>query len=207
MIGLAERLAIKKEQGYHPATDGRVGKVEDRAEENEMLSSHKRHPLRPIGVDDGKIKHVYHLAIEQGGISSALRHKRSDLRGGAFVEQHAIEDTVHDVAQRTRQDEGDANDESCLEAVPHALVQEPSDDRHCHQPEDGEKKFPDDFHAEGHPHVFGKENIKPICHPYAFVPIHVGLDPYLDDLVYNQYGQYNEPGDPAFGKKFVHLPS
>ena len=40
------------------------GKVKDRAEEDEVLPSHKRHPFRPVGFDEREVEHVYHLAIE-----------------------------------------------------------------------------------------------------------------------------------------------
>ena len=198
MESVIERLAVEQKQGDDPATDGRVGKVEDGAEEDEVLSAHKGHPLGPIGVDDGEIEHIHHLAVEQGGVSSAFGQERGQLDGRALAEQHAIEDAVHDVAQRARQDEGDAHDEARLQPLlTHALVKEPGNERHRHQAEEGEEQLAENLHAEGHAHILREEDVAPVGHPDALVPIHVGLHPYLDDLVNDQDGQNDEPGDPA----------
>ena len=198
MESVIEGLAVEQKQGDDPATDGRVGKVEDGAEEDEVLSAHKRHPLGPIGVDDGEIEHIHHFAVEQGGVSSAFGQERGQLDGRALAEQHAVEDTIHDVAQRARQDEGYAHDEAHLQALqPHTLVEKPANERHRHQAEEGEEQLAENLHAERHAHILREEDVAPVGHADALVPIHVGLHPYLDDLVDDQDGQNDEPGDPA----------
>ena len=37
------------------------------------------------------------------------------------------------------------------------------------------------------------------------MPVHVGLYPNLDNLVYNQYRKYNKAGYPALRKEFTHF--
>ena len=63
---------IKNQQGYDAATDGRIRKIEYRTEKNKMLPSHPWHPFRPISVDDGEIKHVYHTKWAVNGAGGLL---------------------------------------------------------------------------------------------------------------------------------------
>ena len=37
------------------------------------------------------------------------------------------------------------------------------------------------------------------------MPVHVGLYPNLDNLVYNQYRKYDKAGYPALRKEFTHF--
>ena len=61
MIGIIQIFAIEQQQGYNATTDGRISKIEDRAKEYKMFPSDKWHPLRPVGLDDREIEHIYLL--------------------------------------------------------------------------------------------------------------------------------------------------
>ena len=61
---VAQVLAIEQDERNDAAADGSIRKVEYRAEEDEMLPSHERHPFRSVGLDEWEVEHVHHLAIE-----------------------------------------------------------------------------------------------------------------------------------------------
>lgn len=48
--------------------------------------------------------------------------------------------------------------------------------------------FAYDLHAKGCTIVFDKRDVKPVENMYAFVQMHVSLDPNLYDLVHNEHG-------------------
>ena len=56
-------MRIKNKQGNDAATDSRIGKVKNRAEENKVITSYKRHPVRPVGIDNREVEHIDHLAM------------------------------------------------------------------------------------------------------------------------------------------------
>lgn len=217
MIGFAERLAIEQQHGNGPAADGGIGEVEYGAEEHKMLPAYERHPLRPRGVDDGEVEHVDHLAVEKWCIAAAFG-KESGRHLRAFAEQHAVEHTVYDVAQSACKHQGYADDESRLHVEFYHLIQKPADNSHGYDAERGQKQFPHNLHAEGHAVVFGKQDIEPrgrrggdaqfVIHPApgvdAFVPIHLRLYAYLDELVYDQGSDNDEPRQPPLREELAH---
>ena len=66
---------------------------------------------------------------------------------------------------------------------------------YCHNTESGQEQLSKYFHTESHTVVFGEIDIKPVRHTYAFMPIHVSLNPDFNDLVNNQYGKDNKQGN------------
>ena len=75
MIGIIQILTVEEQQRYDTATDCRIGKVENRAEEDEMVSTYERHPRRPVCFDNREIEHIDHFPVQPTGIASTLRHK------------------------------------------------------------------------------------------------------------------------------------
>lgn len=126
MIGIIQILTVEEQQRYDTATDCRIGKVENRAEEDEMVSTYERHPRRPVCFDNREIEHIDHLTVEQRSVSAAFGHKGCQLRIGAFIKQHSVEYAVDDIAQRTRQDERDTDNKPCFHSMLYELVQEPA---------------------------------------------------------------------------------
>ena len=73
-----------------------------------------------------------------------------------------------------------------------------SDGGYSHNAEGGQEEFPDDFHAKGHAVVLGKVDIAPIRYSDTLMPIHVGLDPHLDNLVDETHREYGGTCNPPF---------
>ena len=63
MIGIIQIFTVKQQQSYNSATDCCIGKVENRTEKNEMLSTYERHPRGPVRFDNREIEHIDHFAI------------------------------------------------------------------------------------------------------------------------------------------------
>ena len=85
-----------------------------------------------MGINDWEIEHIHHLAIEQGRIAPTFGQESSQLHRRTLTEQDSIENAVHNVAQGTRQNQGDTDNETCLQSPLHALIQEPANERHRH---------------------------------------------------------------------------
>ena len=100
----AEILAVEKQQGNDATTDGRISKIEDGAEEDEVFATYKGHPRGPVGLYQGEVEHVYHLAIEPGGIAFTGRYEAGKLVVGAFTEDGTVAHAVDDVAYSSGQD-------------------------------------------------------------------------------------------------------
>ncbi len=66
-----------------------------------MFSSDKRHPCRPVGINDREIEHIDNFTIEQSRITAAIRHETGYLLMCTFVEDDSIEYTVDDITQCT----------------------------------------------------------------------------------------------------------
>ena len=96
MIGIIQIFTVEQQQCYDTATDCSIGKVENRAEEDEMVSTDERHPFRPVCFDNREIEHIYHFTVEQRSIPAAFGHKGCQLRVGAFIEQYSVEYAVDD---------------------------------------------------------------------------------------------------------------
>ena len=58
-------LPAEQEQRYDTYADAGIGEVEDWTEEDELLASDKRHPLRPRGDDEREVEHIDHLACQK----------------------------------------------------------------------------------------------------------------------------------------------
>src|SRR3712207_6660010 len=169
-----------------------------------MLSSHKRHPCRPIGFNNRKIEHIYHFPVKPTGISPVVGHERGYLRMGTFIENDTIENTVDDISQSARQNQGNTNDISGFQSSFDNFVKIPADKSDGKNTKSSQKELSDKFHTESHPVILSKINIKPIGHSDTFVPIHVSFNPYFDYLVDNQHRKDNEQGRSPFRKKFLH---
>ena len=181
-----------------------MGKVEYRAEEDEMLSSYERHPFRPIGLNEREIEHVHYLAVEPIRITFANGNEGSYGTMGTFTEYLSIKYAIDDVSDGSCQNERHAYQKAGLVILLHVLHQEPGDGDGGNDTESGEEELVEDFHAECHTVVFGEVNIEPVGDFNAFVPIHVGLHPNFDDLVDDEYGYHDESREISFREKFLH---
>ena len=69
---------------------------------------------------------------------------------------------------------------------------------HGSNAEGGQEQLPDDFHSKGHAVVLGKVDVAPIGHPDALMPVHVGLDPHLYNLVNKEHREDCSACNPPF---------
>ena len=123
---------------------------------------------------------------------------------GAFIEDHPVEHTVDNIAQGSGQYQRNANNKPRFCIAFDTSVQEPADDGHSQNAESGQKDLTHNLHTESHTVVLHKKDVKPVCHPDAFMPKHVCLDPYLYALVYDQNQKDYQQGNPPFRKKLIH---
>ena len=169
-----------------------------------MLASHKRHPFGPVGFDDGEIEHIHHLAIKEFRIAFAKGHEGGQCTMRTFAENLSIKNTINDVPHCTGQNQGHTNQESGLVVLLDVLHQEPGDGDGGNDTEPGEEELVEYFHAECHTVVFGEVDVEPVGDFDAFVPIHIGLHPNLDNLVDDEYGYHDESRECSFREKFLH---
>ena len=112
-----------------------------------------------------------------------------------FIEKDTIEYAVYNITQSSGQDKGHTDDVSGFEAFFYNLIEIVAYQPYCYNTKSGQKQLSKYFHTESHTVVFGEIDIKPVCHTYTFVPIHMSLNPDFNDLVNNQYGKDNKQGN------------
>ena len=103
--------------------------------------------------------------------------------GRRIVEYHAIEQAVEDVSCCSCRNKCQADKVSPTDAALNAFANIPNKRSNSNDTERGEKPLVEDFHAECHAVILGKENVKPIRDTYALIHIHTRLDGYLYGLV------------------------
>ena len=94
--------------------NGCIGKIENRAEEDEILPTHDGHPRRPSRFNQGEIAHIHYFTVKHRRIPSSLRQEGSNLTGRTLTEENTIEYAVYDITQRTGQYERDADNKTRL---------------------------------------------------------------------------------------------
>ena len=97
-------LMIKQYEGHNAARYGRIGQIENRREEYEVLSTYKRHPRGPVPRHEGKIEHIHNATPEEHVVAETPRREVGYSRRVRGVEDDTVEDAINDVAQRTRRD-------------------------------------------------------------------------------------------------------
>lgn len=176
---------LEKDHVKDPDGDGRIGKVENGAEENEMPVLSKEEVGQPAvvlpgNVDDGEVKHVHHLTMQPTGIMEHLPVK------------HAVDDVAHGSGS----DEG----ETQHDAEPRVLPGQPEHDEeqgdHRHNPEDAQDGLHDAASAhpsEGHAWILDEQKLEPVAENGDLLANgHVGPDPNLKDLVNDQDDSYDD---------------
>ena len=163
-------MRIKNKQGNDAATDSRIGKVKNRAEENKVITSYKRHPVRPVGIDNREVEHIDHLAMQPVGISLPQWNPRSNLRMSTLAEYLSIEHTVDDVTHCAGQNQGKTNQVTILHLVRpfHQFHQIDRNQYSSHDTEKRQEQFGKNLQTKSHTVVFRKIDIKPVkSHEYS----------------------------------------
>ena len=204
---MLESFVMKKEQCYDSHTDAGISKIEDGAEEDEMLSAPDWQPRWPIPFHEGEIEHIHYPALHQTVIACPPRHEFCYHGSRRIVEDHAVEEAVDNVSCRSCQDEREADDESDgFTPTTDDTHEIPQQDRHSYDAETGEQLLVHQFHAKRHATVLCEQDIEPVGHMYALVEIHARLDSYLDDLVNHQRPYDDESGGDCLVFLTDHLP-
>ena len=193
---LAEAVRVEQQDGYRAAADGRIGQVEDWAEEDEVLAAHKRHPRRPVELEQREVEHVHHLAIQPAGIALAQGYQRGNAGARAFREQDTVEDAVNDVAHRPGENQRHAGNVAFLEVGPDEQQDVPDDEAREHQSRQRLHGLGHDLHAESHSLVLDEGYVEPVGDADAFAVVHVGLHGYLDNLVQHDGDYYDAHRHP-----------
>ena len=184
-----------QEDGYG---DGRIGDVENRIEEGEVVASYERHPFRPIEVKERELEHIDHLSVEEGRITSIFGQERSHL-AVAQVEDLPVEDAVDDVAKGAGCQQGDADDVAQLQILFDGLGQVVEQGEDGDDSEDGEEDLVEELYTEGHSVVFYEGDVEPRGDLVALAEHEVRLYPDFDHLVEDE----DEEGDGGCHDRFV----
>ena len=90
-----------------------------------MISTHKRHPCRPVCIYNRKVKHIHHFSVKPGRISTTFGHETGNLRMSAFIENNSIEHAIYDVPQSTGQNKSHTDDITCFEPFLYDFIEIP----------------------------------------------------------------------------------
>ena len=142
LVRRREILGIEYYQHEDTNGDSGIGDVEYRLEKEEMVASYKRHPLRPIEAEQREVKHIDHLAMEQGRISAFRRKHRSHLGGIRIVEYQSVKHGIYNIAGRSCRNQRETHYIAALD-VGFTLYTAYIDDqcRYSDNAEQGEKQF------------------------------------------------------------------
>lgn len=199
---LLKHAFIENNQQRHAHGDAGIGEIEDGGEEVGAA---------PDGEAGGygeqfDINHIHHASIEERGITAAVGEHRGQGGYRAFVENHAIEQAVNDIAQRAgdNQTEGDQHCPVHLVALNQA-VHVPAEEHHQHDTEQGKQQLTEvlaETEAECHAGILDKIKIEPVSDKWdAFTEAHVCLDPDFENLV--QQDERHHDGARNKTKPFV----
>lgn len=198
--GFFEKTSLENDEDGDTDRNGRIGDVEDGPEEDELIPSPEREPVRVEALDDREIEHVHHLAVQEAAVAPLGGHEPGNLVKGAFAEDHPVKGAVDDVAQGTGQDQGYAEHEPRRLVTADHADQVPSDGDHREDPENAQgdlAKLATEFHSEGHPFIFSEMENEPIAEDRDLASgadEHAGLDPDLECLIGDQDKHDNEDG-------------
>jgi len=183
-----EKLVLEEDEVEGADCHAAVCKVEDRCKEDEMTAAYEWHPVRPVGVYQWEIEHVNYFAEEEGSISHSAQLCYGSV--GGFTEDEAIEEAVHNVAQCSCCDKGEADYNTCRSIRFFQKTGNPYDqDGEQDDSEDGKAQFAEhsaEFHAECHTLVLYEEDAEPVADDVeATADRKVYFDKNLDNLVDN----------------------
>jgi hypothetical protein len=153
-----KELSIPYKYGYDTAADARIGKVEDRTEEN--VATDKRHPFGP--GKKRKIEHVYYPSFEERGVSFAPRDKMGNL-AIAGREDLAIEQTIYNIAYGTGQNHCHCKDKARrIFLVLDKLYQQIYKKGNSNYTESCKEQFVKQLHTECHSIILNETDLEPI---------------------------------------------
>ena len=164
---VAQKLSVEK-----VGADAGISKVEDRAEEDEVVAADEGEPIGPVPLHEREVKHIDHLSLEHRGVPFAPRHELRYAIGGTLREDGSIEHAVDDITQRTGYDEGHTHEISLGKPLATYLAHIIDEEADGHDTEEREEQFPKDLHTECHTRVFGEVDVEPVGDVDALIEAH-----------------------------------
>jgi hypothetical protein len=201
-----EYSSLKCNEHSNTYADSAISNIEDGSEENVIVSTPERNPIRKESFPQGEVQHVDHLSLKESGITSSFGKKCGYLIK-AFIKDEAVKGAVDHIAYCTGEDEREGNNGQSGRILALKDSDVPSDTNDGYDPEKAENQFsplPAKFQAEGHSIVFGEVNDEPIGHAEFLTERHMGLDPKLNALVYQENDKNNYPGS---SQRFISFAS
>ncbi len=198
-------MRVEQQHGNGATADRRIGQIEDGTEENEMLPSHKRHPRRPVELEQGEVEHIHHTPVQPVSVALSGRYKRGDTHPRTLAEDGAVKDTVDDIAHRPGENQRDAYKVPRLELCLGQPPDVPQNDAREYQSHQRLQGLGHHLHAERHTVVLDKGDVEPVGDADMLAIIHVSLHYNLDDLVQNEREQDNAQRQPEFVVFLVHI--
>ena len=121
-----------------------------------MLTSAEGQPHGPVPFHQGEVEHVYYPAVEHRVVAGTPRHELCHERCRRVVENHAIEQTVDDIARGTGKDERKAYEEEIVHTLPYLLSNNIYKEYNGNDTERGKEELVHQFHAESHAPILGE---------------------------------------------------
>jgi hypothetical protein len=202
-----EEFFLEQKNGDDPYGNRSIGNIEDGAEEFEILSPDKRHPLRIMCFDEREIEHIHHPAMQKSSISVRWKYLCHMLIG-ALLEDQAVEHAVQEIAQGPGKDEAGANDKAAVIFLLDDRLNVINTEDHRDQAEKGERHLAPgaaEFPAPGHPFILDEIDLRLVTRQLYTIVIrrdgitkkvrrvterHVCLYPDFEGLICNDDQQY-----------------
>ena len=197
---LAQEFVLKQKQIDDGDGDIGIGQVED-GPEKIVVAVHQevQEPRYAVPLEEREIEHVDDLAHHEPGVVSA---EMCDRIGRRLREEQPVERAVDDVAERSRHDQRQADDDSLggVFAFVEEVVHQPADESDHDDPEDAQQQLAPveasargDVHAEGRAVVLDEPQLEPVGEDDdRLVEVHVGLDPDLECLIRDEQDQHEQ---------------
>ena len=181
---------MKYYQIKHRNGDVTVGKVKYGREEES--AANQRHPLGPM--EEGKMKHIDHLAIEEWSVTATLGEELRHRGEGRLREHKTIEGAVDHIANGTCEDERKSHQDTVGSLLLAEVTDEPDEQTDGYDAEEAEDEFAvvaAERHTESCALVLHETPTEPITeHIVRLAESHCGFDRYFDYLV-EEYESYN----------------
>jgi hypothetical protein len=205
--GLFFEKTILEKQYYDEAYgNAGISNIKHGAEEDEMLAAPHRYPAGKIAFKQWEIQHIYHLAMQKAGISTAFRQKLCHITGIeiAVFEQHTVKHGVNQIAEGAGENEPDAHNEAWVFLLFDNVKDVIHPKHHCYHPKHAEGHFAPatafaKLPAPGHALIFYKVQLEPLPQYVVLLTQVVGgFDVKLERLVEYQNSQYDKKDGPFF---------
>lgn len=110
---MQKELPIKDNDQGHTHRNAAVSNVENGSEKLKPIAAFEGDPFRKAGINHGKVKHVYHPALEKRGVTcTKWDHGSQTTVVIRLRENEAVKHAVQDIADGTGDDERKTYDES-----------------------------------------------------------------------------------------------